>query len=381
LAAALTVARAGGRAVVHELRSDVGARFHGDLQGIENWTTDGDVLEELAQAGIEPTFEVRAVREGLFFGPDGREYRYRSAAPAFYLVRRGRQPGTLDSGLKEQAVAAGVEIRFRQMLDRLPEGGIVAGGPRGADVIAVGYVFETRSADGIFGVLSDRLAPKGYSYLLLSGGRGTIAACLFDDFHAERLYLERTVEFFRGKVGFSMENARRFGGAGNVHLPETARNGGILFTGEAAGFQDALWGFGIRLAMLSGHFAARALLEGRPESYDRLWRERLGGVLRASIVNRFGFQRMGDRGYASLLRGIARSPDLRQWLRGRYAFPFWKTLAFPIARRFVRSRRGSPVGPVDGCDCTWCRGHAREPGAGSREPEAGEARGAGPIRT
>ncbi len=42
LAAALTIAKAGGKAVVHELKGEVGARFHGDFQGLENWTTAED---------------------------------------------------------------------------------------------------------------------------------------------------------------------------------------------------------------------------------------------------------------------------------------------------------------------------------------------------
>ncbi len=53
LAAALTVTAAGQRARVYERRSDVGGRFHGDFQGLENWTTDIDVLEELASLGID----------------------------------------------------------------------------------------------------------------------------------------------------------------------------------------------------------------------------------------------------------------------------------------------------------------------------------------
>ena len=53
LAAAITAARAGQPVVVYEQRQDVGGRFHDDFQGLENWTTDGDVLEELASFGIE----------------------------------------------------------------------------------------------------------------------------------------------------------------------------------------------------------------------------------------------------------------------------------------------------------------------------------------
>ncbi len=359
LTAALTAARAGRRAVVHEQRADVGARFHGDLQGIENWTTPGDVLEELAGLGVDLAFAAQPCREGAFFDPEGREYTYRSPDPLFYLVRRGREPGTLDQQLRTQALAAGVEIRFRDPVTRLPEGGIVAGGPRGPDAIAVGYVFRTERADGVFATLSDRLAPKGYAYLLVSRGRGTVAACLFDDFHREKEYLERTLEFFREKAGLQMSNPVRFGGTGNVLYPSTACHGGLLFAGEAAGFQDALWGFGMRLAMLSGHLAARVLVEGRPGDYDRLWRKRFGAQLWVSIVNRYAFAKMADRGYVGLMRSIARSPDARQWLRRHYAPSVCKALAFPLARRHTRSRREPPGCALSGCDCTWCRTHPR----------------------
>ncbi|HEY4228639.1 MAG TPA: NAD(P)-binding protein, partial [Thermoanaerobaculia bacterium] len=73
LSAALTVARAGRTVTLYERAPDVGRRFHGDLQGLENWTTSGDVLDELAAMGIQPTFDFTAIREGMFFDSDGRE--------------------------------------------------------------------------------------------------------------------------------------------------------------------------------------------------------------------------------------------------------------------------------------------------------------------
>ena len=63
LAAAMTLARAGVPSVVREFRHDVGARFHGDFQGIENWTTPGDVFEELADLGLESRVELAPCRE------------------------------------------------------------------------------------------------------------------------------------------------------------------------------------------------------------------------------------------------------------------------------------------------------------------------------
>ena len=349
LSAALTAAAAGARAVVCERRGTVGARFHGDLQGIENWTSEVDVLDELASIGIEPSFPLHPVREGLFFGPDGREYFYRSARPVLYLARRGPEKGSLDHALEEQARARGVTVRFGEHSVRLPEGGIVAGGPRGADAISVGWVFDTDMPDGVFAAMSEQLAPGGYAYLLVAGGKGTVAACLFRAFRREREYRERTAEFFRQKAGLRMRQPIPFGGAGNLFVPATARQGKILFAGEAAGFQDSLWGFGIRIAVLSGHLAARALLAGAPEQYDRLWQDRLGGLLRASLVNRFLYGGLRDVGYRILLAGIARSRDPRSWLRKRYAESVPSRLFYPLARRLVPSARSEPVCPREDC--------------------------------
>ena len=87
--------------MVHEHNGDVGGRFHGDFQGLENWTVDDDVLDELGRSGIEATFEHAAYREFTVFDADGRALSLRSSRPLFYLVRRGSQPGTLDASLKD----------------------------------------------------------------------------------------------------------------------------------------------------------------------------------------------------------------------------------------------------------------------------------------
>lgn len=366
LTAALVANRAGRSVLVHERSMEVGHRFHDDFQGLENWTTDGDVLEEIASLGIDLSFDHTPFRDVVLFDARGREHRYRSSQPLFYLVRRGPGEGTLDASLKAQALAQGVEIRFGEAQRHLPGGGIVAEGPHGADAIAVGYVFATSAADGVYGVLSDRLAPKGYSYLLVCQGRGTVASCMFDDFHQERLYLERTVEFFRERVGFDMQHARRFGGAGNFTVPTSARQGGMLFVGEAAGFQDALWGFGMRYALLSGGLAARALLSDGREDYDDLWRARLGGLLRTGIVNRFLYGKLGDAGYTGFARMLGRAEDPRAWLGRRYRPSLPTRLLYPIARRAVQSSRRQASCPDDGCDCTWCRcQHPAAPGTGA----------------
>ena len=339
LSAALTAAHAGREVSIFERRSECGGRFHGDLQGLENWTTTGDVLEELASMGIAPTFDHFAIRDGVFFGPDGRERRLRSDRPAFYLVRRGVGPGTLDQALKCQALTAGVKIRFGRAAAIRADGGIHTPGPDRCDALDVGYVFETDMADGVFAVLSDRLAPKGYAYLLVCRGWGTVASCLFDDYANAREYRERARAFFEKHAGLRMRKERTFGGTGNVRTEPIARRGAVLYAGEAAGLQDALWGFGMRFALISGHMAARALLARAPRDYENSLRQRFAGFLQTSVVNRYFYERLGDAGYGWLLRRIARATDAREWLRRFYAPSLWKSLFFPMARAAVEAGR------------------------------------------
>jgi flavin-dependent dehydrogenase len=109
-----------------------------------------------------------------------------------------------------------------------------------------------------------------------------------------------------------------------------------LLAGEAAGFQDALWGFGLRYAMLSGHFAARALLSGQLSDYDALWRARFAGHITTSFVNRYFYERLGDIGYRAFLSRLGRATDARDWLRSHYAPSTWKSLLYRIVGRHYR---------------------------------------------
>lgn len=53
LAAAITLAGAGRPVRVLERHHAVGQRFHGDMQGLENWSAGEDVLTRLRGLGID----------------------------------------------------------------------------------------------------------------------------------------------------------------------------------------------------------------------------------------------------------------------------------------------------------------------------------------
>lgn len=356
LAAALAARARGAAVTVYEKRADVGGRFHGDFQGLENWTTDHDVLVELDSLGIAPTFEHTPVSEIVCFGPDGSAHTLRAAEPIFYLIRRGRDHGTLDQALKAQALAAGIDIRFNERLRHISAGGVVAEGPHRADVVASGYVFDTDMADGYYAAVSDRLAPAGYSYLLVNRGRGTVATCLFDRFHEERQWLDASVEFFEREVGLRWRQARKFGGSGNYQRVERTVFGEHSYAGESAGFQDALFGFGLRYALVSGYLA------GHDDLYRHAWRKRLAGLNRASLVNRWLYRRLGDRGRRAALRWGVNGRDPRRVLQRIYAPSLWKTT---LAGWMPNRNMQRPTQPSEHCDCTWCRCHRKKLAAAS----------------
>jgi len=352
LASAVTLARAGRSVIVHEAQREVGYRFQNDLQGLENWTAEQEVLEELDGLGLSTAFDTLACREGTGFDAWGRAYPVRSGAPLFYIVERGPGPGSLDSALLAQARGLGVEVRFNDRLGAMPERGVLATGPKAADAIGVGYHFDTAMRDGFWVIFDDGLAPKGYAYLLVMRGKGTVKSCMFSGFKQERLYVERTIAAFRKLAGLEMRNPRPHGGVGNVRLPASAISGAHPVAGEQAGFQDALLGFGMRQAIRSGVLAARSLLEGR--DYNAFWRENLAPELRTSIINRALFDLLGNGGYRWLLRWQV-GGDARAFLHGQYRPTWVKQLLWPWARTRYASQRGDASCDHVDCQCIWCR--------------------------
>jgi flavin-dependent dehydrogenase len=231
----------------------------------------------------------------------------------------------------------------------------VAIGPKVADAVAKGILFETDLPDLAAGIVDDRLAPKGYAYLLVHGGQATLATAIFRHFRDERHYFLKTLEAFQRLYPLQMKSPREFGGYGNFSIRPTEHRGRKLYVGEAAGFQDALFGFGMRYAMTSGYLAARAILEGK--DYDLMWKREFRPLFRAAMVNRLLYELSGNRGYAWMLRRLARVPDVRDWMRQDYRPSMGKSLLYPLAALVgqYRMRYKDYSCSHEDCACVWCR--------------------------
>ncbi len=353
LAAAITLAHAGCKVIVHEAQPDVGWRFKRDFQGLENWTTRQDVLSVLKDADITTDFEFLPCTNGVTIDAWGQTRAINSTEPIFYLVERGPNPGSLDHALLEQAQELGVDVMFNSRVKQLAYPAILATGPKAADAIAVGYHFETNMPNGYWVICDNDLAPGGYAYLLIWNGKGTVKTCMFSDFKNEKHYVQRTVERFQRLVGLQMNNPVAHGGAGNFYIPVRAIAGKRPVVGEQAGFQDTLWGFGIRHAITSGILAARSILENT--DYDANWHSEFKPMLRVSAVNRALYSMLGNRGFKWFLQYVSRQKDVRDFLFHQYHPTLFKALLYPWADHRVKSLRNDAACSHLDCECVWCR--------------------------
>lgn len=358
LVAAINLANAGIEVEIHEQKSDVGVRFNGDFQGIENWSTDIDALEFLSSIGISINFLCEPYSIGNFYGPSLRKHVIKTSRPLFYLIKRGTKTNSLDQGLKQQAIDSGVKIKWNDRVQHARYRTTIIGtGPRAADVIAKGITFRTSHPDACFGFLNNRIAPKGYAYLLVNKGHATFSTVLYDDFQKTQIYFQQALETMKRVVDIDIKEANEFGGYGNFILNQGTNNKDVLIIGEAAGFQDALWGFGLRYAMYSGYLAAKSILTG--ESYSQMCDQKIRPIMETSLANRWLFAHLGNYGYDKVLQIVSRKNDIIEPLRKQYRPSLFKGLIFQVAKLSYRSRLVDKQCMHRNCDCIWCK-HCKE---------------------
>jgi len=346
LAAAIALARAGRDVEVHEAKSDVGTRFIGDLQIIEGASEREPVPDFLDRIGIERNFYFRAADWATFYDHRRRARVIRSAAPYGWFIRRGAEEGSLDRGLLAQARAAGAKVIFNSRLDvgrtLSPSGRggepvpqIVATGPASPDGLAREMTWHTSDPERIDVFFNHKLAPGGYSYLFILDGIATFGCAIVADFKRIDDYFDHSLAEAQRTHRFDVPGEHRTGYSYmNFHLKSQATSNGARFVGEAAGFQDYLFGLGIRYALTSGSLAARSILEGR--DFDELWTSELGAKQETSLVNRFLYEAGGNFGLSMFVRRAAGAKDFHRYLSGWHARRWWKALLSPMVRRVWR---------------------------------------------
>jgi flavin-dependent dehydrogenase len=339
LTAAIHLAKNGFPVTVYEKGTDVASRFTAEFQGLENWSTDEDVLVLLERIGISPHFYCRSFYEVEAIDDLEQRYTVRTDGRAgIYLVKRGREPDSIDQYLKRAALELGVKFRFgRSPEDR--EVHILAKGPQSIRSIAYGIRADVRHDDRIAILLDDRIAPKCYAYLIIVDGKMILVSTLMRDFYRAKACFSATFERVKRMFGVDPKDVRPFKGHFDFGLRASYVVDGQLLVGECGGFQDYLFGFGMRYALISGHLAARSIIEGL--NYDQLVQQEIEKPLRSSLVNRYVFEKLGNWGYRRLVHRWERSDDVLRLMKRWYGWRGHKGLLLPLAMRWLDRKEDS----------------------------------------
>lgn len=338
LTSAIVLSKAGYEVKVYERNDEVGKRFNGDFQGLMNWGFKEDVLNFIKGIGLDTNFWNKPLYNLDIYGPNDFKREFNIDKPYVYLVERGIGEKALDQSLKNQAINNRVEINFSSNT----KGGdfdIIATGPildGVTDAMAMGYTFETNLKDFCVMIFDDDLAYNGYSYFFIADGHGTIATCIFGNYDKISDYLDKTIKFLKGKYTFNIKDKKRFSGFGNFYLLKSDKR----YVGEAGGFQDFLFGFGMRYAMITGNLAARSIIDNK--NYRNLWKKELDGLLKTCISNRFWFGFLEKHSYNHFIKIWKKMDDPLDILSKIYQPSIFSKILYPIAKvyfgKYIKDR-------------------------------------------
>jgi flavin-dependent dehydrogenase len=338
LSAAINLSHNGYNVDIFEKNPDVGVNVEGNLQGLENWSENQDVLEEFKKMNIKTNFICEPFTN-LRITNSHENWDFSCKRPAFYILNRGTDKNSFDQGLKEQALDNGVNIRFGETTPLSDVDIITTGGdPKYKFAVGKGISFETDHENVAVGLVNNYHAFKGYSYLLVSNGFGCIATVLFEGFQDLNKYFTRTFDEFLTNFDLKQKYPHKFSGYGSFSN-QILKNERQIRIGEIAGFKDLLWGFGIRNAVKSGFIASENIIDGKEcKDYYKIAENYFKPKLNSSIVNRFIWEKFASNNYSIILNRIHNSKDPLKYLNSFYNFNFIQKLTYPFAVFYMKYR-------------------------------------------
>jgi flavin-dependent dehydrogenase len=321
LACAIALAQQGRAVEIYERRIVAGSRFSGGHQVLAAYGEKPTGVQLLGELGVDiERLEGRWLRKARFLDASGKGREFTSQKSFAYLLRRGAGARTLDAALLERARELSVVVRTGRRLQP-SDADVDATGPARIDGMALEILYDTGAANRVDVLLEPNFFAGGYAYLFIFDHVATLGIAVLGDFKNLEKHAEHALCRFVELEPFDREERSRAKYHMCYGLPRTAQTAKTLIVGEAAGFQDFLFGLGLRNTMLSGCIAASSLMSN--SSYDEQWRRELSARMRASEVDRWLY----GRGWLGWLLAHSHPRHLDrslEWLHGgsRWRAPF-----------------------------------------------------------
>ncbi len=337
LTAAINLSKAGFRVKVYEKSSQIGGHYKENAQMLPNWFSKEDVIEELEKCNLKINW-LEKIEEVKISLRKQKVIFYSKKNPVGYSILRGGE-NSLEKDLAQQAKSLGVEIitNWKGEIDNKIN--IIATGLNKILTIGYGRVYKGKFEPSKVKVFfSPQYTPTfGYCYLFPHNENiATIKISkeikekqinLKENFKKlQRDYLSKEIE----EKNFLYD----FGSKRSFEVPKSAVKNHSFLVGEAAGFQDELFRFGMRYAIISGHLAAKAIMENL--NYDRLWKKRfLEEFQRTARVRRI-FQDFKSKGFGGLPKDSEIFVEIEKFKKLWLSRKFNTSLSFyPLYKNFL----------------------------------------------
>jgi len=346
LTSAINLAKAGFKVEVYEKSSQVGEHYKENPQMLPNWFSKEDVIEELEKCNVKINWTQKIERVEVYL-PNGKVMFYGNKIPVGYTVLRGGE-NSFEKELAKQAKSLGVNILTNSSWN------IEKPGANKPDIIATGFSkvitlgygqvyngeFEPNKVKVFF---NPSYTPSiGYGYFF-PHNRNLATIKISSKVSEERIDVKKNLKKIREKYlnqEIKKENfLYEFGTKRSFNIPKSAIQNQSLLVGEAAGFQDELFRFGIRYAVVSGYLAARSIIEGL--NYDELWKQRFMKEFQRTKKTRRIFEDFKRKGFNNLPEKMEFTMEIEKfkklWLSKRFnlllsLYPLYRNLIlhFPI---------------------------------------------------
>lgn len=301
ITAAINLALKGFKVEVYEKNPEVGIQIKENTQMLPNWfAKESDIIQELERCSIKihPVAPIHVIH--LFAG--GKKINsFKSSKPFGYTVMRGGS-NSFEMGLKKEAEKLGVI--FHMNWHRKIKADIIATGHKKIDAVVYGRVYEGKfNPTEVYVFIDFEHFQGGYAYLYPHNRKH--ASLVVGKLANHEINLKESMEKLIGCYKnildtFNLSLLYDFGGFAGFEIPKTAIKNNSLYVGEAAGFQDPLFGFGMKYAIKSGYFAAVSITEKR--NYDGLWKKSFLGEMKKLLLLRDLFYKTKEKTITHLLK-------------------------------------------------------------------------------
>ena len=317
MSAAMYLSKKNIPVTVFEKKSKPGQSRHGDYEGIENWIFDDNTPYIFNKIGFDfSKINSHPVADFNVHSFNQPPLSIKNMKPFFNLVKRGDSISDFDNQLYKQCLESGVKFKFDTPAPDKCD--IIATGTKKASAYVRGSSFKTSQKNQVHLLLGKEFSPKGYAYLIICDGHGTIATAYKKAKRDSANYLDICKEYFK-KLDIEIVDEKDFASRGSFSFSNSKISLPITI-GEAGGFQDYLFGFGMKISMMSGLFAG--LYMSGEKSNAKLLLSNINKKRRISFINRVLYERLNNQNMYYLAQKFSNSKNPLSILEEAYKWNY-----------------------------------------------------------